>query len=134
MSHVVVRIVANALEDATIGVNNLLDYTDFPRLGSDEQPADVTVYNETEDAWVMRRLTPDDVDALASIAFPAVVVTLQGIQWTGRTIVPGGVQAEGVATVVVQLYLRADDTVDGVHAPAGQRDGYDAGARQDADP
>lgn len=114
MSHVAVRIVADALESATIGVNAISAYTDFPRLGSDEQPPDVTVYDETQDPWVMRGLTPDDTDSLTGISFPAVIVTLQGIQWTGRTVVPGGVQADGVATIAVQLYLRASDTADGV--------------------
>lgn len=114
MSHVVTRIVADALESATTGVNAISAYTDFPRLGSDEQPPDVTVYDETQDPWVMRGLTPDDTDAIAAISFPAVIVTLQGIAWSGRTIVPGGVMADGVATVAVQLYLRASDTIDGV--------------------
>lgn len=115
MSHVVARIVADYLDSVTTGVNALAALSDFPRLDSDEAPPGVTVYDETRDAWVMRGLSPDAEDELAAIDFPAVVVTVQDINWTGDTVVPpNNIIADGSATACVQLYLQSADTVDGV--------------------
>lgn len=70
--HELVRLIANALADATHGVGAVL--AQVPRSAGDALPATPTVYDETRDDWAaleeMPETLPDDLE------FPCLVVTL----------------------------------------------------------
>lgn len=114
MSHPAVRIVADWLEGVTNGVNACA--AAVPRIGADEAPPSLTVYDETQDAWVARGLAPDAADASASIAFPCVVVNLLSASWNaglGRVYETGRI-LEGTVQVCCEIIQQNTDTIDGV--------------------
>lgn len=114
MSHAAVRIVADWLEGATNGLNACA--AAVPRLGSDEAPPSVTVYDETQDAWVARGLSPDAADATAGITFPMCVVKLLSGSWEGGKgqAYESGRLADGTVQVVCEIVQEVADTIDGV--------------------
>jgi hypothetical protein len=89
-----VRIVADWLEDATYGINTQLD--SVPRDNGDDQPADVTIMDETRDPRAGRGRVPDD-------AAPVVTVSVQGITHLTETLTDDGYLA---AEIVVQYAIK----------------------------
>lgn len=114
MSHAAVRIVADWLEGATNGLNACA--AAVPRIGSDEAPPSVTIYDETQDAWVARGLAPDAADATASISYPMCVVKLLSANWNagmGRVYETGRI-LEGTVQVCCEILQQNTDTIDAV--------------------
>jgi hypothetical protein len=67
-----VRWLADALAHPTTGINAMLG--DVPRDAGDQAPPLVTLFNEIDDPWVVRRGTPPDGVWLDSAGNPSTVV------------------------------------------------------------
>lgn len=67
----VLRMMAAAAADATIGINAMID--GLPVEGADERPPHVTLYNSVEHQWVRRKSFPESGHGLT---FPAVAIRL----------------------------------------------------------
>jgi hypothetical protein len=114
MSHAAVKIVADWLDGATNGLNACA--AAVPRMGSDEAPPTVTVYNELEDAWVARGLSPDEADTIAGISFPACAVKIVSATWNAGmgTVYESGRAAIGTVQVAVELLQQNTNTIDAI--------------------
>jgi hypothetical protein len=114
MSHPGVKIVSAWLEDVTNGVNACA--AAVPRISGHSAPPSLTVYDEIDDAWVARGISPDEPDADASITFPALTVKCVGGTWDdgmGQSYESGRI-ANGtvdIACEIVQLNVESVDAL-----------------------
>lgn len=108
MSHIAVRIVAQALVDETNGVNAIA--ARMPRDGDDPAPPAVTIYDETNDGWVARDAVPQPND---TIAFPAIIVFLQAAAYDGGPVDTedtGARSTGGTVQIACQLLMQDSQT------------------------
>lgn len=72
----VIRAVSAGLQDATIGINAMIDGLTLDTIG-DAPPSHVTVYNYTDHSWVARKKINHDEVENGHISLPAVAVYLE---------------------------------------------------------
>lgn len=109
----VVRLIADALADATIGVGAVL--ANVPRVSGDALPATPTIYDETRHDWVCLEEVPNEPlgGAENAVSLPALVVRLASAKAAlmparARPSSAAPAQTEVEAEVAIHYYTKDD--------------------------
>lgn len=106
MSHLGTRLLSERMADDDEGVNVIAQ--EVPLHGTDAAPPEVTIYDDTQDDWVMRGMVPL-IDQ--GIEFPCIRLMTLGVEYEAGVAQEGtDVRfVAGTLRVGVQLILRDDD-------------------------